>query len=390
MAKRFYLYERKRSKNPPVWYVRFRSEDGKIGSPICTGQEKEKAAEVWAIERLLGGQANKAQRARVLTFEQWAAPWWKIETCPYIREKRADGFSISPGYAAVRRSYLDRHLVPEFGTIPLSQLAPRHFRDFKMRLLEEGKLRPATVNRILGTARVMFHYAVDMGELEVNPLSPVGELKEIPQERGILTKAEFDLLFNPESYETAWHRDPKHYTLNLLAASCGLRLGEIQALQVQYVHQDGVEVRHSWSDRYGIGPAKQGSERVVTMPAFTSRALYALLALNRWGDPQPTDIVFWSKSRDLPLSKTAILKQFKAALSRIGIEEEERAQRVVLFHSHRHFFNTYMRGKVPDEQLRRVTGHKSEAMTITYDHAAIEHLADVKAAQETMFTRKSS
>jgi integrase len=260
------------------------------------------------------------------------------------------------------------------------------FRDFKMRLLAEGEYRPATINRILGTARVMFNYAVSMGELEVNPLSPVKELRENPEVRGILSQGEMDTLFSPAAYETAWHRDPKHYTLNLLAATCGLRMGECQALQVQYVHPDGVEVRHSWSDRYGIGPAKQGSERVVAMPSFTAKAVFAFMGLNRWGDPRPTDIVFWGKSRDLPLTKTAILGQYKAALDRAGIKELERAKRVLLFHSHRHYFNTYLRGKVPDSQLRRVTGHKTEAMTINYDHASIEHLADIKAVQETMLS----
>jgi integrase len=384
MAKKFYLYERKRAGKFSVWYVRYRQADGTIGSPISTKETDEDKANDWAIEHLSGEQSRKARKPRVLTFKEWAAPWWKFDTCPYLREKIGNGFHISPEYADVRRSYLDRHLVPEFGKVPLSQLTPVMFRDYKNKLQREGQLRPATINRILGTVRVMFNYAVEMQEMQYNPVGPVKELKENPKVRGILTKGELDLLFSPDAYETAWHRDPKHYTINLLAATCGLRLGECQALQMKNVHPDGVEVRHSWNDRYGMGPAKQGSERIVTVPSFTSKALAALVALNRWGDPQPTDIVFWGQDRNTPMTKTAILKQFKAALARIGIEEKERSERNILFHGHRHYFNTFVRGKVPDEQLRRVTGHKSEAMTINYDHAAIEHLADVKAVQEKM------
>jgi hypothetical protein len=47
-----------------------------------------------------------------------------------------------------------------------------------------------------------------------------------------------------------------------------------------------------------------------------------------------------------------------------------------------------IRGRVPDEQLRRVTGHKSIVMQDNYDHPQPEHLADVKAAQETIFVEK--
>jgi site-specific recombinase XerD len=54
-----------------------------------------------------------------------------------------------------------------------------------MKLLAEGDLSPATINRILATVRVMFNYAVRMGELETNPISPVTELKETPRVRGM-------------------------------------------------------------------------------------------------------------------------------------------------------------------------------------------------------------
>jgi hypothetical protein len=47
-----------------------------------------------------------------------------------------------------------------------------------------------------------------------------------------------------------------------------------------------------------------------------------------------------------------------------------------------------IRGKVPDEQLRRVTGHKTLAMSDNYDHAGPEQLRDVAAVQEALFAVK--
>jgi site-specific recombinase XerC len=115
-----------------------------------------------------------------------------------MAEKLADGFSISKKYAEVRRSYLVNHLLPVFGRMRISALTPRHFRDFKMKLFQEQQLSPATINRILGTARVMLGYAVRMGELENNPVTPVKELKETPRERGILSLEEIKLGLSPE------------------------------------------------------------------------------------------------------------------------------------------------------------------------------------------------
>ena len=54
-----------------------------------------------------------------------------------------------------------------------------------------------------------------------------------------------------------------------------------------------------------------------------------------------------------------------------------------------HGFNTMIRGRVADEQLRRVTGHKTMAMTDNYDAPGIEHLQDVLEEQEKLFGAES-
>ena len=112
----------------------------------------------------------------------------------------------------------------------------------------------------------MFNYAVEMGELEMNPVSPVKELKETPKERGILTAKELLSLFGTDAIETVWGNDLRYYACNLLSASTGMRMGECQALQVQYVHEDFVQVIHGWNDRYGISPPKWNSVRLVPIP----------------------------------------------------------------------------------------------------------------------------
>ena len=103
------------------------------------------------------------------------------------------------------------------------------------------------------------------------------------------------------------------------------------------------------------------------------------------GERAPDDIVFWGAGLTTPLSKTAILKRCKSALGKIGISEQQRAARVSVFHSRRHGLNTLLRGKVADEQLRRITGHKTLVLTDSYDHVDTEHLVDVLVAQGELF-----
>jgi hypothetical protein len=154
--RRFYLYERRRSGKPPVWYVRFRKPDGSVTSPVSSGQAEKAKAEAWALEQLLAGEGRLPARSPGNpTFAEWAADWWVYDRCPYIAEKRADGYNISKNYADGRRRMLQQYLIPALGDVPLRQLAPRHFRDLKMSLLEAGKLLPGTINRIIGTTSTL-------------------------------------------------------------------------------------------------------------------------------------------------------------------------------------------------------------------------------------------
>jgi integrase len=55
-----------------------------------------------------------------------------------------------------------------------------------------------------------------------------------------------------------------------------------------------------------------------------------------------------------------------------------------VFHSHRHGFNSYCRGKVPDELLRAVVGHADERMTERYFHPGLEAIKELAKVQEKL------
>jgi len=101
--------------------------------------------------------------------------------CPYIRAKTARGFHISKAYAAVRKSYLDRYVIRDFGKTKLTGITPKMIESWIMGLHGEGRLSTATINRILGTLKVMLQEAVRLQILQLNPASPIGEFKEKPK-----------------------------------------------------------------------------------------------------------------------------------------------------------------------------------------------------------------
>lgn len=295
------------------------------------------------------------------------------------------GAFISRSYARVRRSYLTKYLIPRFGALRLTEIAPAMIEEWLMGLMDAGTLTPATCNRCLGTLHIMLAQAVKMGHLAVSPASPIEQLKENPKPRGILSIETMRLLFKPETALTVWG-DPRHLTINMLAASTGMRLGECQALQIQHVHFPHpayVDVLYSWDDKYGLTRPKWDSRREIPIPEKVARSLLTLIENSPYGGSE--DLVFWGRDGRHPWSKTAILAGLRRALERVGMPIEEQKRQNIVYHSHRHNFNTLIRGRVPDEQLRRVTGHRSMKMSDRYDHAGAGNLLDVLAVQEDIF-----
>jgi integrase len=358
----------------------FRQADGQLATAMSTRETSKGAAEAWALNCLRERGAPRPGGG--LTFAAYAVDWWVWGSCPYIASKEARGFRISHGYADRRHYWLHKFVLPQFGERRLAEITPASIEAWVMGLYREGRLSPASVNRILGTLKVMLQEAVRLGHLMVNPASAVGELKETPRERGVFSLDELHRLFGPGTLGGVWAWDPRHYAANMLAAATAMRIGEVRGLQRRNVHAGHVAVLTAWGS-YGLTVPKWNGVRLVPIPAAVQTALQNVMEGSPHVDPE--DLVFWGANGRHPLSATALLGALRKALVRIGVSLEEQRTRNLCFHSHRHTLNTVLRGKVSGENLRRVTGHKTLALTDNYDHPGIEHLEDVRREQEALF-----
>jgi integrase len=82
------------------------------------------------------------------------------------------------------------------------------------------------------------------------------------------------------------------------------------------------------------------------------------------------------------MTKSVIEKHFYRALRSIGINEEERRARGIVFHSHRHFLNTWLRSHgVPGSKVRQIAGHRSQKMSDLYTHYRAADFVEVVTIQ---------
>jgi integrase len=230
----------------------------------------------------------------------------------------------------------------------------------------------------------MLKEAVRLDYLIKNPAEGVKQFREKPKQKSILTLDEVRELFRDDGIDEICGGDLRHYTANLLAASTGMRMGEVQALQVQNVNPEYVSIVYSWNYHYRLQPPKCRSYRDIPLPSKTSRYLSELIKSSPFQEPNA--FVFWGNNGGTPLRSEQILNALYSAFGKIGISEEQRKERNVTFHSWRHFYNTMMRGKIHDAKLRLLTGHKTLEMTDHYTKFRLEDFRDAVEVQEQYFS----
>jgi len=382
----FNLYKRPTTKNGKyIYYVQFYDEYGNRLTARSTGQTSKAAAENWSYEQLRKGIIATDKN---ITFGRFAKTWWIWDKCQYVNGRRARGASISRAYVDSMKRLLDLHILPHFKDNKLQKINSRIVETWVMTLRgKSGRngnaLSHTTVNHCLTCLKIMLKEAVRLEYLNKSPATSIIQLKEDQKGKSILSIDEVKKLFNEDNIDQIWKEDIRHYTINLLGASTGMRMGEVQALQLKNIKDDYVSVVLNWDRKYGLKMPKRNSIRDIPIPSKTSVYIRELISISPYKEPD--DFIFFGNNGKTPIRNEIILKELYKAFEQIGISPEERERRNITFHSWRHFYNSIMRGKIHDAKLRRLTGHKTLEMTEHYTHFDIKDFSDVLAIQEGYF-----
>ncbi len=379
----FTLYPRKMKNGKSVWYYRTYDADGKRNSGRSTGLTSKTAARLYVTKLIKSDEIDLKDNPR---FRDYAAKWWLWDECAYVRGRRARG-SISRSYVDANRGYLVHHILPYFGDKRVRNISPSMIEEWLLGLRDKdtgrgGTLRASTINSIYGCLKMMFREGFRMQVLVHDPTQIVRPLRDERQSKSFLELEEFRLLFAEADIDRLWDGDLRFYAGNLLAASTGMRPGEVLGLLCQYVQPGHVAVEHTWARKYGLRLPKAGSRRKVPVPTKTEYYLRHVMEQSPYIDPEA--FVFWGPRPNSPVHHKAMARAFYRAMERIGISDAERRTRNITEHGWRYFFNTYMRTKVPDPKLQQLTGHSSDRMTEHYTRFNLEDLRDVVQIQEDL------
>ncbi len=187
----------------------------------------------------------------------------------------------------------------------------------------------------------------------------------------ILTSEELRRLF----LEKNWKRK-QSYLCFLIAACCGLRLGEARALQLcqfdfdrKILVVDGFCKENGFKTCYNKGGSIENRKlRITPLPDDLIIKIKDFVK-NSVHLSSEKDYLFFNGKRII--SKSILYKDFKNAVQKSKIPTENRK---ICPHSLRFTYVTRMRRSVPIEQVQKIVGHSSANMTEYYSRFGVEEL----------------
>lgn len=253
---------------------------------------------------------------------------------------------------------LRRHLVPFFSGRSLERIDTQLVADYLVAKQREG-LSSKTVGNQLTFLHGVFRHAMKKGWANANPVAAVDRPRDAETDPDIrfLTHEELEALLRAVKDPDFAHVD---YPLLLVAATCGLRQGELIALRWQDVDWTAgvIRVRRNYTRGAWGTPKSRRSSRAVPMTRRAAAELDKLFKASHHREDE--DLVFGHPELGSVLDASKLRKRFKTALADAGA-------RTVRFHDLRHTFGTQAAASgVPLRTLQEWMGHRDYKTTLIY------------------------
>lgn len=308
---------------------------------------------------------NEVSTSSFLTFGEFSKGVFDYDTGPIVKRKTLRGYSYSKSYARDNQRYVDKYIVPFFGRYAIDSIKPNDVEWWLLAIPERHGVGNKTANCVLGAFRAVFAEAQMQGLIASNPAAVVKPLSKRygVKPRGCYTMEQVHRIFSER-----WNN--LSYAACLLAATTGMRMGEVRALTVEQIHEDYIEVNASWSDLEGRKCTKSGWDRIVPLSPDVKAVLDEIMP--------PCGLVF-TLNGSKPVEDKCILKYLYRRMDDLEIDHKVLN---LTFHSFRHYFNTRLvAAGIQGEKVRAVMGHESEQMTEHYMHLSVDDMLEVRGIQ---------
>jgi integrase len=302
------------------------------------------------------------------TFRYYAKLW--LTEC----ETRTYKDPAKPSVLHNWRLILKNHLYGPIGDLPLSSVGNKTMGEVVTKL--KRKLKPATIKNVMMVVKLVRASAID--EETGVPLYPITWVKKIINAP----------LVDPEKQETpCFTREEvtrivaaatgKMQMIAILLAATGLRMGELNGLEVKHFNGESIKVEQAvWAGNGSVGtPKTPKSKRTIDLHPDIAALLKSYIVR----EERKKGFIFQTSS-GRPVGQSNLLRrEFHPLLVSLKIEP-------CGFHAFRRYRITHLRkAKCPESILRAWAGHADKNMTDHYDKSV--SAKEVLDDEEVQFRR---
>lgn len=328
-------------KRGKIWWMSFVDEYGKQKWVSTKTQSKVEA------EYILGKVRTNIKEGKGLEILRQVKQSQK-HTLGALALKYMEFSQSQKGY--VKKRSVIKLLIQEIGNQLLSTISLMKLELYQSELLSKG-LKPATVNRRIGTLKHMFNKANDWGMMtdeQAQKLNKIKLLKENNKRLKYLSSEECRALLNacPDYIKP----------IVITAINTGMRKSEIFNLK-----WENVDMKHGFI-KLNPEETKSGKGREIPINQHMEKVL-TYQDSNRYDD---SDYVFCSPVTCKPFKD--IKRSFTSACNEAGI-------RGFRFHDLRHTFASQLvMAGAELASVQKLLGHATINMTMRYSHLSPDHL----------------
>ena len=339
--------------------LRWKDDTGKRKTlKVPNNQDAEAFA--FANDELIGAGFVNVSKKTQLLFKDFLPSYyaWLDRQVHNYQTGNKYGDKIKPARRKCVRSYIQNHILPELGEVPINQVSVGRVKRLQRELSQ--KMLPQTVNSVIGTLNQIMTMAIEEEVIEVNPVPSIKRLQAAPPEpRYTPVKEEVELILD--------HCEGWHKTLIMLAAGTGMRISEILALEWSCLRGNVISVKASAVKGY-VGACKTADSVRRLQIDSRLKARLAELKLQSTGE-----FIFSTKDNKV-LDGIDMLRQvLYPAIKRAGVPKFG-------FHGLRRFYcNELERQGVPKDFIQTKMGHAIGSATTGKHYRALrdeDHLKD--------------
>jgi integrase len=329
-------------------------------------QYRDAKDKVRYIYRKTKGEARKALREALKDRDEGHVPAEKLTVGLYLEGWLSERRNTVSGRTwRVQESMLRNRVKPHIGDVRLSKLTAADVRAMYRRLLSDG-LTPSTVGNVHVILKQALRDAVRGKYIRTNPLDDVKPPKQQRKEKAVLTPDEVRRLLDAVKGE-------RFEGVYVLAATCGLRIGEILALRYEDIdlERGTVRIEHTLYHGECTAPKTQSSRRTLTLPRTALESLVRLCN----GSTNPTGYLF-ATANGKPVDVSNFYKwSWRPALRKAGLPES------ITPHQLRHgTASLLLNQNVPVPVVSKYLGHANPGVTMKVYAHMIDGTSGIAAA----------